>query len=116
MFILTACRVFENKGFRIVRVLMFPVAALIMKSFSFLSSIEKFTSDFHGKFYAKNRCRMNQEARKATSVFPVKLTLQFISLTVIFFLLPNEFYKKTSTPSPSEWKRKKKCHFRVNCQ
>ena len=42
LFILTACRVCENKWFRIVRVLMFPVAALIIKSFSLLSSIEKF--------------------------------------------------------------------------
>ena len=42
LFILTACRVSENKRFRIVRVLMFPVAALITKSFSFLSCIEKF--------------------------------------------------------------------------
>ena len=35
-------RVSENKKFRIVRVLMFPVAALIIKSFSLLSSVEKF--------------------------------------------------------------------------
>ena len=42
LFILTACRVCENKRFQIVRVLMFPVAALIIISFSLLSSIEKF--------------------------------------------------------------------------
>ena len=42
LFILTACRVSENKRFRIVRVLMFLVAALVIKSFSLLSSIEKF--------------------------------------------------------------------------
>ena len=41
LFILTACRVIENKRFLIVRVLMFPVAALIIKSFSLLSSIKK---------------------------------------------------------------------------
>ena len=35
LFIVTACRVTENKRFRIVRVLMFPVAALIIKSLSF---------------------------------------------------------------------------------
>ena len=32
----------NNKRFRIVRVLIFPVAALIIKSFSLLSAIEKF--------------------------------------------------------------------------
>ena len=42
LFKLTSCRVNENKKFRIVRVLMFPVAALIIKSFSLLSSVEKF--------------------------------------------------------------------------
>ena len=42
LFLLTPCRVSENKRIRIVRVLMFPVAALIMKSFTLLSSIEKF--------------------------------------------------------------------------
>ena len=41
LFILTACRVIENKRFLNVRVLMFPVAALIIKSFSLLSSIKK---------------------------------------------------------------------------
>ena len=41
LFILTACMVNENKKFRIVRVLMVPVPALIIKSFSLLSSIEK---------------------------------------------------------------------------
>ena len=44
LFIATACRVSENKRSRIVSVLMFPVSALIMKSFSLLSSIEKFIS------------------------------------------------------------------------
>ena len=39
---LLACRVSENKKFRIVWVLMFPVAALIIKSFYLLSSVEKF--------------------------------------------------------------------------
>ena len=39
LFSLTACEVSENKTFR---VLMFPVDALIIKSFSLLSSIEKF--------------------------------------------------------------------------
>ena len=42
LFSLTACEVSENKTFRIVSVLMFPVDALIIKSFSLLSSIEKF--------------------------------------------------------------------------
>ena len=42
LFIFTACRVSKNKRFRVVRVLMFPVAALIMKSVSLLSSIKKF--------------------------------------------------------------------------
>ena len=42
LFILTACRVSENKRFRIVRILMFPVAALIIKSFSLFSSTDKF--------------------------------------------------------------------------
>ena len=44
LFFLTACRVRENKRFRIVLVLMFPVAALIIKSVSLLSSIEKFNA------------------------------------------------------------------------
>ena len=76
-----------NKRFRIVRILMFPVAALIIKSFSLLPSIEKInclTNDFHGKFYAKNRNRMNYEAMSVTLVFPVKFTLQFTSLAIIF--------------------------------
>ena len=42
LFIITACRVCENKRFRIVRVLMFPIAALIIKSFSVLTSVKKF--------------------------------------------------------------------------
>ena len=42
LFILTARRVSENEMFRIVRVLIFQVAALIIKSFSLLSSLEKF--------------------------------------------------------------------------
>ena len=42
LFILNACRVTENKRYRAVRVLRFPVAALIIKSFSLLSSAEKF--------------------------------------------------------------------------
>ena len=77
LFILTACRVSENKRFRIVCVLMFPVAALIIKSFSLLSSIEKnhcLTNRFHSKFYAKNRYRMSHEAMSTISVFRVKFT------------------------------------------
>ena len=49
------CRDGENNRVRIVRVLMFPVAALIIESFSLLSYIKKIhclTSEFHGKFYA----------------------------------------------------------------
>ena len=68
---------------------MFPVAALIIKSLSLLSSIEKthcLTIEFHGEFYAENRrYRMNHEAMSATSVFPVKFTLQFTSLALCFF-------------------------------
>ena len=56
---------------------MFPVAALIIESFSLLSSIEKFIaqlgSEFHGKFYVKNRYRMNREAMSVTSVFQLNL-------------------------------------------
>ena len=65
---------------------MFPVAALIIKWFSLLSSIERhcLASEFHGKFYAKNRYRMNHEAISATSVFPVKFILQFTSLAIFF--------------------------------
>ena len=40
LFIVTACGVCENKRFRIVHVLMFLVAALIIKSFSLLSSMK----------------------------------------------------------------------------
>ena len=61
---------------------MFPVAALIIKSFSLLSSIEKIhclTSEFHCNFYAKNRYRMNHEAMSTISVFRVKFTLELIS-------------------------------------
>ena len=71
LFILSACR----------------VAALIMKSFSLLSSIDKFhclTSEFHGTFYAKNRYRMNHEAMSTISVFRVKFTLEFTSLAINF--------------------------------
>ena len=82
----------ENKMFRIVRVLMFPVAALIIKSFSLLSSIEKnhcLTSEFHGKFYAKNRYRMNNKTMSTILVFRMKFTLEFISLAMNF-LAPHE--------------------------
>ena len=58
---------------------MFPVAALIIKSFSSLSSqyrkIQCLTSELHGKFYVKNLYCMNHEAMSATSAFPVKFTL-----------------------------------------
>ena len=65
---------------------MFPVAALIIKSFSLHAyrKIHFLNREFHGKFYAKNRYRMNHEGMSATSVFPVKVTLQFISLAIIF--------------------------------
>ena len=66
---------------------MFPVAALIIKSFSLLSSIKKFTaltSEFHGKFYAKNRYRMNHEAMSTIAVFRVKFTLEFTSSAMNF--------------------------------
>ena len=92
LFILTASTVCENERFRIVRVLMSLVAALIIKYFSLLSSTEKshcLTSEFHGKFYAKNRYRMNHEEMSAISVFLVKFTLQFTSLA-FFFFEPNE--------------------------
>ena len=42
LFILSACRVSEKNIFRIVRVLMFSVAALIIKSFSLPFSTETF--------------------------------------------------------------------------
>ena len=71
--------------FRIVRVLMFPVAALIIKSFSLLSSIENcLTGEFHGKCYAKNRYRMNHEAMSTISLFRVKFTSEFTSLAMNF--------------------------------
>ena len=87
LFNLTACRVSENKRFRIVRVLMFPVPALIVKSFYLLSSVEKnhcLTSEFHGEFYAKNQYRMNHKAKSAISVCRVKFTLEFTSLAMNF--------------------------------
>ena len=67
---------------------MFPVAALIIKSFSLVSSIEKFialvvNSTVNFTLY-KNRYCMNYEAMSATSVFRVKFTLQFTSLAIIF--------------------------------
>ena len=87
LFILTACSVSENKRFQIFLVLMFPVAALIIKSFSLLSSVEKnyyLTSEFHGNFYAKNRYRMNNQAVSTILVFRVKFTLEFTSLAMNF--------------------------------
>ena len=63
------------KGFELSRVLMFPVAALIIKSFSLISSIGKIhclASEFHGKFYVKNRYCMNHEAMSTISFFRVK--------------------------------------------
>ena len=50
---------------------MFPVAALIIKSFSLFSSIEKIhclTREFHAKFYAKNQYCMNHKAMSNGSV------------------------------------------------
>ena len=66
---------------------MFPVAAL-NKSFSLLSSIKKthcLSNEFHGKFYAKNRYRINHEVMSTISVFRVKFNLEFNSLA------PHEF-------------------------
>ena len=65
---------------------MFPVAALIIKLFSLLSSIEK----FHGKFYTKNRYRMNHEEMTTISLFRVKFILEFTSLGMNF-LEPHKF-------------------------
>ena len=85
LFNLTVRRVSENKRTRIVRVLMFPVAALIIKSFSLISYVGKIhclTSEFHGKFYVKNRYCMNLESMSTISVFRVKFSVEFTSLTM----------------------------------
>ena len=66
---------------------MLPVPALIIKSLSLLSSIEKIhclTSEFHGKFYAQNRYRLNHEAMSTISVFRVKFTSEFTNLAMNF--------------------------------
>ena len=66
---------------------MFPVAALKIESFSLFSSIKEIhclTSEFHGKFYSKNRYRMNHEAMGTMLIFRVKFTLEFTSLAMNF--------------------------------
>ena len=65
---------------------MFPVAAQELSLNSLLSSIEK----FHGKFYTKNRYRMNSEEMTTISLFRVKFILEFTSLGMNF-LQPHEF-------------------------
>ena len=42
------------------------------------------TSEFHGKFYAKNRYRMDHKAMSTILVFRVKFTLEFTSLEMNF--------------------------------
>ena len=87
---------------------MFLVAALIIKSFSLFSSLEIhcLTSELHGTFYAKNRHRMNHEAMSTISVFPVKFTLEFTSLTMKF----------SWTACVLKESKHTLFHFRVNCQ
>ena len=68
---------------------MFPVAALIIKSFFFFFAFfyrknHCLTSEFHGKFYAKTRYLMTHEAMSTISVFGVKVTLEFTSLAMNF--------------------------------
>ena len=73
----------ENKRFRIVRVLMFPVAALNNQIIFFAfydGKIHCLTSEFHGK----NRYRMNHEALSTISVLRVKFTFEFTSLAMNF--------------------------------
>ena len=86
---LTSENTCTGKRFRIDRVLMFPVAASIIKSvLCFLPhmyrKIHCLTSEFHGTFYTKNRYRMNHEAMSTISVFRLKFTLEFTSLAMNF--------------------------------
>ena len=74
---------------------MFPAAALIIKEFSLLSSIEKFIAQLVNStvnFTLKNRYRMNHEAMSTISAFRVKFTLHAIhQFGNEFFSNPHEF-------------------------
>ena len=71
------------KGFRIVRVLVFPVNEIFFFAF-FSTKIDCLTNEFHGKFHEKNRYPMNHKARSAISVFQAKVTFEFTSLAMNF--------------------------------
>ena len=73
------------KGFRIVRILVFPVTTFFFFFFAFFCrKIHCLTSEFHGKFHEKNRYPMNHEAMSAILVFQAKVTFEFTSLAMNF--------------------------------
>ena len=88
---------------------MFPVAALIIKSFFFAffyRNIHCLTSEFHGTFYTKNRYRINHEAMSTISVFRVKFTLEFTSLEMKFSIeesKENDLIIKAGTGNIKTW-------------
>ena len=49
---------------------------------------------------------MNHEGMSVISVFPAKSTVEFTTVRQLIFLESQEFEKKTSKSSASEWKRK----------
>jgi len=53
----------------------------------FYGKIHCLTSEFHVKFHAKKRYRMNQETMNAISVFQVKFNVEFTHEAVNFFLI-----------------------------
>ena len=66
LFIPTACRI---RSFGIVRVLVFPITAYINIFFAFFyRNIHCLTSEFHGKFHARNRYCKNHAAMSALTV------------------------------------------------
>ena len=73
LFILTGCRIGENKRLWNCPRFGFSGYCLIMP----LSSLP--TSEFHGKFHAKNRYRVKPEGMSAISVFPRKSIVEFTS-------------------------------------
>ena len=80
----------------------------------FYSKIRCLTNEFHSKFYAKNRYRMNPEAMSTISIFRVKFTLQFTSLAINFSCAA--WVLKENKHTLSEQMEKEKSHFRINCQ
>ena len=115
LFILTGGRVSESKRF--CNCPCFGVSSYcLILSFFFCCP----TSEFHGKFHAKNQYRMNHKAMIAISVFQVKFIVKFTSKAMNFSWIAC-ISKENSQANPQraiKWKRKRAmlANKKTNCQ